>query len=175
VARQVTYQWESAWEKNCKTGLASKGKAGRKSKLTAVQTQKVVDALIAGLVSRGYKTNLWTLPRVAALITELTGVQYHPGHVWRLLGDNGLSSQRLERREIERDEPKIRHCEAGREAGEKKAGREGRTLVFIDESGLSTRPTRVRTWALCGQTPVIQETFGWMSFCMIGGLALYRF
>ena len=57
----------------------------------------------------------------------------------------------------------------------KKARNEQRTIVFIDESGLSTRPTRVRTWAPRGQTPVIQETFGWKSLSMIGGLSLYRF
>jgi transposase len=108
VSRQVAYRWKSAWEKGGKKGLASKGKAGRKSKLTAVQTQQVVKALVAGPVSRGYKTNLWTLPRVALLIKELTGVQYHPGHVWRLLGDHGFSCQRPERRAIERDETKIR-------------------------------------------------------------------
>lgn len=48
-------------------------------------------------------------------------------------------------------------------------------MVFIDESGLSTRPTRVRTWALRGQTPLLQETFNWKSLSIIGGLALMRF
>ena len=48
-------------------------------------------------------------------------------------------------------------------------------IVFLDESGLSTRPTRVRTWALRGQTPWLQETFGWKSLSIIGGLALMRF
>jgi transposase len=33
----------------------------------------------------------------------------------------------------------------------------------------------VRTWAPRGQTPLIQETFGWKSLSIIGGLALYRF
>jgi len=28
-------------------------------------------------------------------------------------------------------------------------------IVFIDESGLSERPTRVKTWAPKGQTPVL--------------------
>ena len=108
VARQVAYRWKTLWEKDGKAGLASKGKAGRKSKLTEAQTELVVKALVAGPVSRGYKTNLWTLPRVAALIKELTGIQYHPGHVWRLLGNNGFSCQRPERRAIERNEAKIR-------------------------------------------------------------------
>jgi transposase len=57
----------------------------------------------------------------------------------------------------------------------KKARRQGRTIVFIDESGLSTRPTRVRTWAPRGQTPVLQETFNWKSLSIIGGLAQWRF
>lgn len=66
--------------------------------------------------------------------------------------------------------------EAGVLAGDKKkAAREGRQIVFVDESGLSTRPTRVRTWAPRGQTPVLQETFNWKSLSIIGGLVLLRF
>jgi transposase len=57
----------------------------------------------------------------------------------------------------------------------KKAQREGRTIVCIDESGLSTRPHRVRTWAPRGQTPVIQETFGWKSLSVIAGMTLWNF
>src|SRR5580658_9007061 len=57
----------------------------------------------------------------------------------------------------------------------KKARQQRRTIVFIDESGLSTRPTRARTWALRGQTPILQETFNWKSLSIIGGLALWRF
>ena len=57
----------------------------------------------------------------------------------------------------------------------KKAGQQRRTIVFVDESGLSTRPTRVRTWAPRGQTPVLHETFNWKSLSIIGGLALWRF
>lgn len=57
----------------------------------------------------------------------------------------------------------------------KKARRQRRTIVFIDESGLSTRPTRARTWAPRGQTPVLHETFNWKSLSIIGGLALWRF
>ena len=57
----------------------------------------------------------------------------------------------------------------------KKARQQRRTIVFIDESGLSTRPTRVRTWAPCGQTPVLHETFNWKCLSLIGGLALWRF
>jgi transposase len=43
-------------------------------------------------------------------------------------------------------------------------------IVFIDESGISERPTRVRTWALKGHTPIIQFHFNWNHVSMIAGL-----
>lgn len=109
VARQVAYKWRDLWKKGGRSALASKGPAGPKAKLTAAQMEKVTRGLLAGPAAYGYKTNLWTLPRVAGLIEELTGVRYHPGHVWRLLGASGFSCQRPERRAIERDEKAIRH------------------------------------------------------------------
>jgi transposase len=108
VARQAAYRWKQAWDEGGKAALASKGPAGPKPKLTSEQTQKVTAALLAGPLAQGYKTNLWTLPRVALLIKDLTGVGYHPGHVWRLLGASGFSCQRPERRALERDEKAIR-------------------------------------------------------------------
>lgn len=44
-------------------------------------------------------------------------------------------------------------------------------IVFVDESGLSERPTRVRTWA----TPVIQFHFNWKQPSMIAGLTLSQY
>lgn len=43
-------------------------------------------------------------------------------------------------------------------------------IVFIDESGISERPTRVRTWAPKGCTPVIQFHFNWNHVSVIAGL-----
>jgi len=45
---------------------------------------------------------------------------------------------------------------------------EGRTIVFIDESGLSERPYRCRTWAPKGKTPVPQYHFNWKTLSAIG-------
>jgi len=108
VARQVAYRWRSAWEQGGTQALASKGPAGPKAKLTVEQTHQITEALLAGPVAHGYKTALWTLPRVASLIEELTGVDYHPGHVWRLLGASGFSCQRPARRAVEHNDKAIR-------------------------------------------------------------------
>jgi transposase len=55
-------------------------------------------------------------------------------------------------------------------SAQKKALREGRLIVFIDESGMSQRPTRVRTWAVRGQTPVAQFCFNWDHISIIAGM-----
>ena len=40
---------------------------------------------------------------------------------------------------------------------QKKAEREGRTLVWIDEAGFYLLPSVVRTYAPCGQTPILHS------------------
>jgi hypothetical protein len=55
------------------------------------------------------------------------------------------------------------------------AARQGRIIVFIDESGLSERPCRARTWAPKGQTPVLQYSFSWKQLSVIAGVSYWRF
>lgn len=57
----------------------------------------------------------------------------------------------------------------------KNAAREGRTIVFVDEAGLSERPHRVRTWAPRGQTPVLQLNFNWKRLSVIAGVTVWTF
>lgn len=66
--------------------------------------------------------------------------------------------------------------ETGALAGnKKKALQERRTIVFVDESGLSERPHRVRTWSPRGQTPVLQYTFNWKCLSAIAGITIWNF
>lgn len=53
----------------------------------------------------------------------------------------------------------------------KKACREGRLILYVDESGLSERPTRVRTWAPKGHTPIIEFHFNWTHISVIAALS----
>jgi transposase len=57
----------------------------------------------------------------------------------------------------------------------KKARQQGRTIVLVDESGLSQRPHRCRTWAPRGQTPVLFHNFNWKNLSLIAGLTLWNF
>ena len=109
VTRQSAHEWKKAWEFGGSQSLRSSGPAGPKSRLDEHQRQQLVDALLEGPQAAGYATEVWTLPRVRALITKLSGEAYDPAHVSRLLRSLGFSCQRPERRAIERDEPKIEH------------------------------------------------------------------
>ena len=88
-------------------GAAPKPIPGRPSRLSAVQKQRLVTLLGRGPLRAGYRTDLWTLPRVAGVIRQHFGVRYHPAHVWKLLTGLGWSCQKPERRAVERDEPAI--------------------------------------------------------------------
>jgi transposase len=109
VTRAVVYRWQAAWQCGGRAAVVSKGRAGRKAKLDAQAAAKITEALLAGPRAQGYKTDLWTLPRVGHLIEKLAAVRYHEGHVWRVLGKLGFSCQRPERRAVERDDQQVRH------------------------------------------------------------------
>ena len=107
VSRQSVSRWYRAWQREGQPGLKGAGRAGRKPKLTAAQLDQVEQELLRGPVAHGYATLLWTLPRIAALIAKLTGVRYHPSHVWRILQAMGWSLQRPEHRAKERNDEAI--------------------------------------------------------------------
>ena len=61
-------------------------------------------------------------------------------------------------------------AQANLASSKKNAARDGRLIIFIDESGVSERPTRVRTWGVRGETPVLQFHFNWHQLSIIAGL-----
>jgi transposase len=104
VAHQVVSEWRKAWRQGGREALRSAGPAGRKSKLSTEQLAQFEHALVNGAAANGYQTDVWTLPRVAEVIQNLTGVSYHPGHVWYVLRDQlDWTCQRPALRAIERN------------------------------------------------------------------------
>lgn len=107
VSRTTAMRWTQAWEEEGREGLRAAGRAGRKPRLSSDQVHAIEQALLEGPLAFGYATELWTLPRVAELIQRLTGVRYHPGHVWRVMRQLGWSLQKPTTRAKERDEEAI--------------------------------------------------------------------
>ena len=108
VSHQVVSEWRTAWREGGRRALRGAGRAERRPKLSRVQLAKVEKTLLRGAEASGYVTDVWTLPRVPEVIERLTGVAYHPGHVWHLLREQlRWSWQRPARRALERDEAAI--------------------------------------------------------------------
>jgi transposase len=107
VSAQAASIWYRRWRQGGASALRGAGRAGRRPRLSAAELEAVAQALRKGPQAFGFATELWTLDRIAQVIQRLTGVRYHPGHVWRLLRRLGWSPQRPARRASERDEAEI--------------------------------------------------------------------
>ena len=107
VSRVAAMNWHRQWSAEGVKGLESSGPLGRPPKLTEREWAQAEKRLLQGPNACGYDTDLWTLARVAEVIEDITGVSFHPGHVWRLLRGRGWSLQRPTTRARERDEDQI--------------------------------------------------------------------
>ena len=58
---------------------------GRRSFLTDQQFAQIPVLIARGAASFGFSDDRWTTRRVAAVLNQVFGVSYHPGHVSRLL------------------------------------------------------------------------------------------
>ena len=114
VSRQSVSRWYRQWKTGGTTALRVTGRAGRPPRLQAAALRQVERALRDGARANGFNTDLWTLPRVAQVIERVTGVQYHAGHVWRVMRAMGWTLQRPARRAKERNEEAIRQWVAER-------------------------------------------------------------
>ena len=108
VSRETVRRWADKLSQGGLAALKNAPKLGRPAGLEAAQRQELVRALKAGALAQGYATELWTLPRIAALIEREFDQRYSPVQVWRILGQLGWSCQRPTGRATQRDEPAIR-------------------------------------------------------------------
>jgi putative transposase len=120
VARLVETSWNSVdrWKEALERGgpdaLAAKPHPGRPALLSVAQQHRMVRILECGARKAGFDNELWTCPRIAAVIEQRFGVKYDVSHVWRLLHKWGWSCQKPQHRAREQDRAAVdqwRQCE----------------------------------------------------------------
>jgi transposase len=107
VSNQTVSRWRKECKKSGKAALRRAGRAGRLACLDEADKARLVELLLQGPERLGYETPLWTCPRVADLIERNFQVNYHPGHVWRILRQLNWSVQQPVGRALERNEALI--------------------------------------------------------------------
>jgi transposase len=108
VSRQSVMRWDRALKQEGVRSLERATAPGRPSRLSDAQLKELAKMLKAGSLAAGYATEMWTLPRIGALIQERFGVKFAQSSVWRTLQKMGWSPQRPARQARQRDEEAIR-------------------------------------------------------------------
>lgn len=173
VTWRSAHEWHRVWKEKGAVALKSTTKPGPAPKFSAEDMAMLEKELRRGPMAHGYETNLWTLPRVGRLIRENLEKKASPSEVWRLLRRMNWSPQKPSRKARERNEEKIKEWKDKQWPQIKaKAKEEGRTIVFVDESGLTQKPAAKNTWAPEGETPVLELNFNWKKLSVIGGITI---
>lgn len=124
VSLSSVKRWKAAWQTGGVKALAAKPHPPRATKLSEKQKLQLVRLLLAGPRAAGFRTDLWTCARVAAVVRKRFGVRYHPDHLGRIMHDLGFSPQKprlvareQDRRAVERwrkeDWPRIKKKHSG--------------------------------------------------------------
>ena len=100
-------KWMARHRAGGDAGLAMKPTPGRPSFLTVPQEQQVLRWLKEKPTSHGFRTDLWTARRVADLIRQRFGVDYHSDYLRAWLRQRGFSPQKPRRRAKQKNQAVI--------------------------------------------------------------------
>lgn len=126
VSLSSVKRWKAAWQTGGVKALAAKPHPPRATKLSEKQKLQLVKLLLSGPQAAGFRTDLWTCARVAAVVRKRFGVRYHADHLGRIMHDLGFSPQKprlvareQDQRAVERwrkeDWPRIKKKPSGAE------------------------------------------------------------
>ncbi len=109
VSRESVRRWANQiTSSGADEGLKKAGRAGRLPRLGSAELARLEEMLLAGPEKAGFPNGLWTLDRIAEVMRNQFGVNYHSGHVWWILRRKmGWSCQRPVGRARERNETAI--------------------------------------------------------------------
>jgi transposase len=156
VHRTSVYRWLGMAQAG-PDGLAARPAPCRPG-LSDEQLQQVETLLLQGARAHGWPNQLWTADRVAVLIRDHFGIDYHPEHVRKILKRRlGWTSQKPRRKARERNDKEVERWKDDefrrivREAWQRSAH-----LIFLDESGFMLTPTVRRSLAPRGHPQVLE-------------------
>ena len=100
---ETVRRWVRAHRAAGDDGLAGRPHPGRRPFLTPEQQAEALGWLTRKPTEFGFRTDLWTAARVAQLIREKFGVEYHPNYLREWLTKRRHTPQKPARRAKQRD------------------------------------------------------------------------
>jgi transposase len=107
VTSAAVSKWHTAWKNGGLNALSAKPHPGPGKSITAHDQQRLLEAVNLGAAHWGFTINRWTGERLADVCQRVTGVNYHPSHLRRLMREFGYSPQKPQKKALERDEEAI--------------------------------------------------------------------
>lgn len=158
--RACIYNWLARYRNGGWQALRSGQKSGRPKKLGGSQIKWLYNTIRdKDPYQMKFEFALWTRGMIVTLIKRQFGINLNPTSVGRLLRQLGFTCQKPLYRAYQQNAeaverwknvefPKIR----------KRAKKEGAVIFFQDESGVRSDFHSGTTWALKGQTPIVETT-----------------
>jgi transposase len=109
VSEGAVSQWMTRARGGGLDGLQHRPRPGAPRRLSAEELACLPVLLERGAEAYGFRGQVWTRSRIAAVIYREWGISYHPVHVGRLLNAIRWSPQKPARRARQRDEAAIAH------------------------------------------------------------------
>jgi transposase len=158
--RACIYNWLARYRSGGWHGLRTGQRSGRPKKLTGAQIKWIYQT-VRDKDPRQLKFEfaLWTRAMIAEITKQKFGIKLSKTSVGRLLHQLGFSCQKPLYRAYQRDSELVKQWkEQVFPQIQKRAKKEGAVIYFQDESGVRSDFHSGTTWALKGQTPIIEAT-----------------
>jgi transposase len=152
--RSTIHRWLNRFDSDGAKGLERKPVPGRPRKLARLDTDALVDIVLAPAAGFGYETDFWTTRRLIQVIGSEFGVVLSKRTVLRRLHEAGLSYQKPEREYFELSEEERAEWRRTELPRIRRAVRKYKAILYFqDEANVSLTALLGKTWGLVGYTP----------------------
>jgi transposase len=152
--RSTIHRWLRRFETNGEVGLERQPVSGRPRKLASLDSDALLDIVLAPATEFGYETDFWTTRRLIQVIGSQFGIVLSKRTVLRRLHEAGLSYQKPEREYFELSEEERAEWRRSELPRIRRAVRQYRAILYFqDEANVSLTALLGKTWGIVGCTP----------------------
>ena len=172
-SRACIYNWLARYRAGGWQALKTGSRTGRPKKLGGKQIAWIYKTVVdKDPLQMKFQFALWTRSMIAVVVKRKYGIKLSDSSVGRLLRQLGLSCQKpLYRAYQQNSEAVMQWKENEFPEIKKNAKKVGATIYFQDESGIRSDFHSGKTWAVKGQTPVIETTGARFGLNMVGAIS----